>query len=935
VDTVTFLFTDIAGSTALLRRVGEQVYGQVLADHHTVIRSALAAHDGTEVDTQGDGFFATFASPRACLAAVLAMQRGLATHAWPDGERVQVRMGVHTGEATQTVTGLVGFDVHRAARVAAVAHGGQVLVSETTASLVDGRLPVGVALVDLGLHRLKDMARPERLYQLSGAGLAADFPPLRSLDNPALRHNLPLQLTPFIGRSKELAAVTALVAARRIVTLTGAGGCGKTRLGLQVAAGLLDGSGDGVWLIELATVADGEAVAPAIAAVLGVPEQPGRPTVEVLADALEPQEMLIVLDNCEHLISSVAKVTDVIGHRCPRVHVLATSREPLGIGGEVVYRVPSLSLPDGDDNEADSSGPSDAVALFVDRAKTHGVDLSTTGGSGELVVSVCRRLDGMPLAIELAAARLRSMSLATLHDRLDQRFRLLTGGSRTALERQQTLRAAVSWSYALLTNPEQLLFQRLAAFAGGFDLDAAEAVCGFGDIAAFDVAELLGSLVDKSLVIAERADDAVSYRLLETIRQFAAERLIEAGEQKADAVAAAHSAHFLALAEAAGPQVTGPQQRHWMALLDAARPDLQRGLRFAADCPDGTAQVLRFAVALRRFWSRRWDDDGMLALLLPVLDRPDAEADKRLFVAAVIAACRQVVLGPARGLRLAELAVGLANELGDERLHVEALYALTVKHFHARDIERARVLATETLQRARRIDDDVLVGEGLFVQLIFAEVMDSDDAAQLFAEAVSHARRSGDHFMLYAISLSASNHALRSGDLESTRDHVERAMRAAKELGGDRSFMATAQLGSVLRLEGNWLAAQAKFAEALRMSRQSGDHAGLAYSYLGQACIAADLQDWRRSAELHGVAQGFVDRTERPWQDLEAGYRRESIDRVLAALGQAEFDEAFAEGMALSFDAAFALATQTAAPDALSGPGTAAPEPADLVAVPR
>jgi predicted ATPase/class 3 adenylate cyclase len=932
---VTFLFTDIAGSTALLRRVGEQVYGQVLADHHTVIRSALAAHDGTEVDTQGDGFFATFASPRACLAAVLAMQRGLATHAWPDGERVQVRMGVHTGEATQTVTGLVGFDVHRAARVAAVAHGGQVLVSETTASLVDGRLPVGVALVDLGLHRLKDMARPERLYQLSGAGLAADFPPLRSLDNPALRHNLPLQLTPFIGRSKELAAVTALVAARRIVTLTGAGGCGKTRLGLQVAAGLLDGSGDGVWLIELATVADGEAVAPAIAAVLGVPEQPGRPTVEVLADALEPQEMLIVLDNCEHLISSVAKVTDVIGHRCPRVHVLATSREPLGIGGEVVYRVPSLSLPDGDDNEADSSGPSDAVALFVDRAKTHGVDLSTTGGSGELVVSVCRRLDGMPLAIELAAARLRSMSLATLHDRLDQRFRLLTGGSRTALERQQTLRAAVSWSYALLTNPEQLLFQRLAAFAGGFDLDAAEAVCGFGDIAAFDVAELLGSLVDKSLVIAERADDAVSYRLLETIRQFAAERLIEAGEQKADAVAAAHSAHFLALAEAAGPQVTGPQQRHWMALLDAARPDLQRGLRFAADCPDGTAQVLRFAVALRRFWSRRWDDDGMLALLLPVLDRPDAEADKRLFVAAVIAACRQVVLGPARGLRLAELAVGLANELGDERLHVEALYALTVKHFHARDIERARVLATETLQRARRIDDDVLVGEGLFVQLIFAEVMDSDDAAQLFAEAVSHARRSGDHFMLYAISLSASNHALQSGDLESTRDHVERAMRAAKELGGDRSFMATAQLGSVLRLEGNWLAAQAKFAEALRMSRQSGDHAGLAYSYLGQACIAADLQDWRRSAELHGVAQGFVDRTERPWQDLEAGYRRESIDRVLAALGQAEFDEAFAEGMALSFDAAFALATQTAAPDALSGPGTAAPEPADLVAVPR
>jgi tetratricopeptide (TPR) repeat protein len=459
-------------------------------------------------------------------------------------------------------------------------------------------------------------------------------------------------------------------------------------------------------------------------------------------------------------------------------------------------------------------------------------------------------------------------------------------------------------------------------------------VCGFGDIAAFDVVELLGSLVDKSLVIAEHADDTVSYRLLETIRQFAAERLVEAGDQEADAVAAAHCAHFLALAEAAGPQVTGPQQRDWIALLDAARPDLQRGLRFAADCPDGTAQVLRFAVALRRFWSRRWDDDGMLALLLPVLDRPDAEADKRLFVAALVAAGRQMVLGPARGLRLAELAVGLANELGDERLHVEALYALTVKHYNARDIERTRVLATETLQRARRIDDDILVGEGLFVQLIFADMMDSADAAQLSAEALSHARRSGDHFMMYAISLSASNHALQSGDLESTRDHVEQAMRAASELGGDRSFMATAQLGSVLRLEGNWVAAQAKFAEALRTSRRNGDHTGLAYSYLGMACIAADLHDWQRSAELHGVAQAFVDRTERPWQDLEAGYRRGSIDQVRAALGADEFEREFAEGKALSFDAAFALATQTATPDALSGPCSPAPEPADLVAAP-
>jgi tetratricopeptide (TPR) repeat protein len=531
----------------------------------------------------------------------------------------------------------------------------------------------------------------------------------------------------------------------------------------------------------------------------------------------------------------------------------------------------------------------------------------------------------MPLAIELAAARLRSMSLDSLHDRLDQRFRLLTGGSRTALERQQTLRAAVSWSYELLTSPEQLLLQRLSALAAGFDLETAEAVCGFGDIAAFDVAELLGSLVDKSLVIAERAGDAVGYRLLETIREFAAERLAAGGEQEADAVAAAHCAHFLNLAEAAGPRPNGGEQAAWFARLEAARPDLHRALRFAADRPAGTGHVLRFAVALRRFWSRRWDDDGMLALLLPVLDRSAAQADRRLFVAAMIAAARQPILGPALGLPLAERAVELARELGDDRLLVEALYALAAKHYNARDFESARVLAADTLQRARLIDDDILVGEGLYVQLMFTDTMDSDDAAQLLAEALSRARRSGDHFMMYAISLSASNSALQAGDLPSARHHVEQAIRAAQQNGGDRTFMAAAQLGSVLRLEGNRVGAQAKFAEALRTSRRTGDHTGLAYSYLGFACTAGDLHDWQRSAKLHGVAQAFTDRTARPWQDLEAGYRRESIDQVLAALGTDEFEQAFAEGMALSFESAFALAIQDTQSGALSGPGSAAP----------
>ena len=458
-ETFTFLFTDIEGSTALVRRLGEGLYAQVLPGHHSLIRSGLAAHDGTEVDTPGDAFFAVFSSPRACVAAVIEMQLALEAQAWPAGEHVRVRMGVHTGEASKTATGLVGLDVHRAARVAAVGYGGQVLLSETAAALVRDALPPGVSLGDLGVHRLKDLGRPERIFQLQAAGLQAEFPPLRSLGNPALLNNLPVQLAAFIGRDRELSEVRALVESCRLVTLTGAGGCGKT-VSLQLAAELLDGSADGVWLVELAAVSDENAVASAISEALGIAGQPGRAVLEALLDALAPQDVLIVLDDCEHLIGACAKTTDVILRRCSRVHLLATSREPLGIGGETIYQLPPLSLPGPGDTGVAAAESSDAVALFVERARVQGPGLVVDEQTAPLVVSVCARLDGLPLAIELAAARLRSLSLRGLADRLDQRFRLLTGGSRTALERQQTLRATVDWSYSLLNRVEQLLLGR-------------------------------------------------------------------------------------------------------------------------------------------------------------------------------------------------------------------------------------------------------------------------------------------------------------------------------------------------------------------------------------------------------------------------------------------------------------------------------------------
>jgi predicted ATPase/DNA-binding SARP family transcriptional activator len=416
----------------------------------------------------------------------------------------------------------------------------------------------------------------EELRRMEGAVLRQEILPA----SPPAMHNLPALLTSFLGREREVSEVRALVQSSRLVTLTGAGGIGKTRLGLQVADGLLSESEDGVWVVELAAVTDQDAVPAAISHVLRLAVQPGRPTLDALLDALALQDALIVMDNCEHLVGGCAKTAEAIVRRCPRVHLLATSREPLAIGGEIIYRVPSLSLPVPGDADGGTSGSGDAVALLVQRAWANGVALSVDEQAGP-VVSVCRRLDGMPLAIELAAARLRSMSLAELHDPLDQRFRLLTGGSRTALERQQTLRATVAWSYALLTGAEQLLLRRLSVFAVGFGLAAAEGVCGSGGLDVLDVAALLGSLVDKSLVIAEPTATTLRYRLLETIRLFAAEQLAEAGEDDTAALAAAHCAYFLSVAETAAAYLTGPEQGRWLDRLDADQANLRRAAEYA------------------------------------------------------------------------------------------------------------------------------------------------------------------------------------------------------------------------------------------------------------------------------------------------------------------------------------------------------------------
>ena len=593
-----------------------------------------------------------------------------------------------------------------------------------------------------------------------------------------------------------------------------------------MAADLLDGSGDGVWLVELASVSEQGAVVSTISQALGVMGGAGRGALETLLDALSSQDVLMILDNCEHLIDDCAKVADAILRRCPRVHMVATSREPLGIGRETIYRVPSLSLPGPDEDAASSVAASDAVALFMDRARSQGVELVLNEETSPLVNSICRRLDGMPLAIELAAARLRSLSLANLNDRLDLRFRLLTGGSRSAVARQQTLQATVDWSYSLLNGAEQVVLRRLSVFAEGFDLEAAEEVCALGDIEVFDVTDILGSLVDKSLVVAEPGLRSLRYRLLESIRQFAAERLVEMDERESIALGAAHCTYYLSLAESAAEHLTGPDQGRWFARLDADRANLRRAIERAAGDMGGTALVLRFAVALRRHWWVQRRNREAVELVMPVLARPEARAEPELFGAALVKVAYVAAgfdIGVAR--RLGEQAVEIARELDDGRLLVESLGVLCGVCYFEGDPARGFPIGKEAVARARLLDDDVLLGSSLARFLLCSERIDPASTGELLAEAIACAERSGDRFLTATLRNNSGVVALEGGDIAAARSHLEEALRARLAIGSMIQHISS-NLGWVLREQGDDEGARARFAEALRLSRRNGARSG-------------------------------------------------------------------------------------------------------------
>ena len=592
-ETVTFLFTDIEGSTRLLERLDTD-YDIALEDHHRLLTEAIVEAGGRVIGTEGDAVFAAFDDPAGALAAGLDGQRRLGVHSWPRDTVMRVRMGIHTGPARLGPTGYVGLAVHQAARTCAAAHGQQVLVSGTTRSMVGDRTPAGASLFDLGEHRLKDLSDTQRLFQLCHPDLRDEFPQLRTLDTAP--NNLRALLTSFIGRSEEMASLKHHLDTTRLVTLTGAGGCGKTRLALELAGERLTEFEDGVFSLELAPMSEGGLVGEALAAVLGVREDTvaglaeGRVIDDAVADFLRDKQVLLILDNCEHLVEECAALAERLLASCPDLRILATSREPLGVIGEAVFRIGSLSVDD------------EAIRLFVDRATL--VDPAFATGTDEqaAIVEICRRLDGIPLAVELAAAKVRVLAPTQIAAKLDDMFRLLTGGSRTALPRQQTLQAAVDWSHDLLDEPERAVLRRLAVFAGGFTLEAAEAVCADDIVDGWDVLDRLGQLVDKSLVNMERGPTGVRYRLLEPVRQYAATRLMNAGE--AAATRDRHLRHVARLVIGASQGLRTADEAHWAAVLDVEHDNVQAALQWSQ--AEGDAALgLAMAGRLARYWSLR------------------------------------------------------------------------------------------------------------------------------------------------------------------------------------------------------------------------------------------------------------------------------------------------------------------------------------------
>jgi predicted ATPase/class 3 adenylate cyclase len=855
--TVSFLFTDIEGSTRLLQELGDG-YAAVRDQHAAIVRRAIGEGGGVEVGTEGDSFFAAFASPVGAVRTAVAAQRGLAGHDWPAGLPVRVRMGIHTGDGVRGGDDYVGMDVNRAARIAAAGHGGQVLVSGATRALVAHALPAGVSLRDLGEHRLKDIALPVRLHDLVIEGLEADFPPPRTLD--ARRENLPAQLTSFVGRQEEIAEVRRLLDRTRLLTLTGAGGTGKSRLALQVAAQLVAEFDDGVVFVDLSSVTDPALVPAAVARAARAPETPGRVVLEALKDHLRDRELLLVVDNFEQ-VAPAGPMLEALLAAAPKLKALVTSRARLALRGEQDYEVPALRRVE-------------AVRLFTERARSVRPGFEATGADAAAVAEIAERLDGLPLAIELAATRTKVLTPEQILPRLRQRLAILTSGARTLPGRQRTLRGAIAWSHDLLDGAERRLFARLSVFAGGWTLASAAAVCAPEELG-LDALEGLTSLVDQSLV---RRTDAVAgdprFAMLETIREFGLERLEDDGDR--EVVRRRHARYFLDLAVEAEPHLIAEDQREWLDRCDAEHANLRAALRWAVDAGEAD-RAQEAAGALWRFWQqrgyldegRRWLDE---LLALPSGQGRTAARATALQGAGGLAWWQEDIAAAGRYYREA---LAIERELGDPARTADALYDLAFVAGATGDVDAAVRYFQQSEELFRKAGDELGITRARWMLVMPDLVAGRWDRPLARAEdTVATWRRAGDR--------------LRLGD-------------------------GLVWLAVVYARAGRHADARAAIAEALQLFRQVDSPMGILTVILGLSYLARWEDHYEDAVRLAGAAASLRERVGgRAPLDFLAGFLGDPDAEARARLPEDAARRAFQEGRAMSVEAALALAPEPA-----------------------
>lgn len=920
--TVTFVFTDVEGSTRLLNELGTDQYAHALAEHRRILREAFSAHGGVEVDTQGDAFFVAF--PTAPGAVQAAAQAAEELSSGP----IHVRIGVHTGTPHVGEEGYVGVDVHRAARIAAAGHGGQVLVSASTVALLGTD-----ELRDLGEHRLKDLTRPQRLYQLVLPGLENEFPALRTLENRPT--NLPTQPTPLIGREQELVDVASLLRREeiRLLTLSGVGGTGKTRLAVQLAADLLEEFPDGVFFVNLASIRDPSLVLATVAETLAVRERTGQSLEETLAEYLRERRLLLLLDNFEHVLAGAPSLAVLLA-AAPHLKLLVTSRAPLRLAGEQEYAVQPLELPDPERlPEVAALSQYEAVALFIDRARAVRVDFEVTNRNAPAVAEICVRLDGLPLAIELAAARVRALTPQALLRRLEQRLDLLIGGPLDAPARQQTLRAAIDWSYALLDQHEQRLLSRLSVFVGGCDLEAAEVVCGLDGRLGLDVLESISSLMENSLLV-ERDDQGGEprYWMLETIREYAGERL--EASRETEALRRRHAEYFLALAERAERSVhfvvpTGQE----IGIADVSEerlarelPNLRTALQWTFD--EGELELApRLAAAAALGWAVSSGYTEGRAWVARALDETEHlqthERARALLWLAVFAGFEgdyQCAEAFAKGART------LFEQHHDQLGVFRSLIALTSFATSLGNLERARVVLGE----ASTLADD-LASDHERVWLCFKAALveslaaDYERALALIEEGLGLCRKLGVPRRQWVHQLiNVGSFALQQHNVARAKVAIEEYL--AEDSGKTPLGIANAQLclGEVALQEGDRDGAVRRFRRALALARDAGAKPTFAGAVYGLAAVAAIDGDAVRSARLCGAADAIKQSTGSPLSTDEQSIVEHYLESARATLAADVHRTVSAEGSSMSLDEALTYALERL--DSVSGPDEAQSE---------